>query len=155
MIDEFKRVMSHFCTGVVVVTGRDGAEPVGMTCQSFSSLSLEPPLVMFAAARTSTTWPRIRRGGRFAVNILSRHQHATSAAFATSGGDKFADRPWRQGTLGVPLLSDAIAHVECDIHAVYPAGDHDIVTGLVRDLDEQDGTGEPLLYFRRSYRSLR
>src|SRR5689334_14661640 len=85
---EFRVVLSHFATGVVVVTGATPDGPAGLTCQSFSSLSLDPPLVLLSIARVSASWPRIRDTGRFAVNVLSSAQAGLSTAFAVSGGDK-------------------------------------------------------------------
>jgi flavin reductase (DIM6/NTAB) family NADH-FMN oxidoreductase RutF len=132
-----------------------------MTCQSFSSLSLDPPLVMVSPAKTSTTWPRIRATGRFAVNVLGAHQREVSGAFARSGTDKFAGQAWVPGaTTGAPLLTGSIAHVECELDVVHDAGDHDIVVGRVVALDAPgldapvtDGTAtvEPLVYFRSGY----
>jgi 3-hydroxy-9,10-secoandrosta-1,3,5(10)-triene-9,17-dione monooxygenase reductase component len=156
-VDEttFRRVLAQFATGVVVVTGITGDGPAGLTCQSFSSLSLDPPLVLLSTARSSKTWPRIERTGRFAVNVLSAKQRRLSERFAVSGGDKFAGQPWRPGVLGNPLLDGALAHVECDVHAVHDGGDHVIIVGRVRALEapglEQDW---PLIYFRSAYRSL-
>ncbi|MWA05425.1 flavin reductase [Actinomadura sp. LD22] len=150
--DRFRRVLSHFCTGVVVVTGGGESGPAGFTCQSFSALSLDPPLVLFTAGRRSTSWPRIRPTGHFAVNILAAGQSALSTAFARSDTDKFADVAWRPGTAG-PLLNGAIAHIECAVEDVHEAGDHQIVIGRVLALNEGHG-GEPLLYFRSGYRSL-
>lgn len=111
----FRQVLARFATGVVVVTGSTPEGPAGLTCQSFSSLSLEPPLVLLSTARSSTTWPRIAETGRFAVNVLGADQRDVSTRFAISGGDKFAGQGWRSGALGNPLLDGAIAHVECDI----------------------------------------
>lgn len=147
----FRRVLGHFCSGVVVVTAFDG-EPIGMTCQSFSSLSLEPPLVMFSPARTSRTWPRIRAVGAFAVNILASTQEPVSRAFATSGADKFAGVPWRPGRTGAPVLGGTLAHLECELVAVYPGGDHDIVVGRPVEAGENPGL-TPLLFFRSTYGS--
>jgi flavin reductase (DIM6/NTAB) family NADH-FMN oxidoreductase RutF len=142
----FRRLLSHFATGVVVVTAAD-PEPVGLTCQSFSSLSLDPPLVMFSPARTSTSWPRIRAVGRFAVNILAEDQEELCRRFAVSGGDKFAGVDWHPGTTGAPILAGTLAHVECVLHAVHPGGDHDIVVGSPVSLQETS-TAQPLLFFR-------
>jgi 3-hydroxy-9,10-secoandrosta-1,3,5(10)-triene-9,17-dione monooxygenase reductase component len=146
----FRRTLGHFCTGVVVVTALDEGEPVGMTCQSFSSLSLDPPLVMFSPARTSTTWPRIRRAGQFAVNILSADQEAICRTFAISGGDKFSDVDWRAGATGAPLLDGSLAHIECRVESVVAGGDHDIVIGTPVAMSEQAHL-DPLLFFRSTF----
>ncbi|CAN5561796.1 flavin reductase family protein [soil metagenome] len=146
---EFRRILGHFCTGVVVVTAY-GDRPVGMTCQSFSSLSLDPPLVLFSPARTSTTWPLIRGIGRFAINILSAEQESICRRFAVSGGDKFADVLWKPGLTGSPLLDGAVAHLECVLHEVLPGGDHDIVIGRPVAVG-QTASLSPLLFFQSRY----
>jgi 3-hydroxy-9,10-secoandrosta-1,3,5(10)-triene-9,17-dione monooxygenase reductase component len=151
----FRQVLARFATGVVVVTGATEHGPAGLTCQSFSSLSLDPPLVLLSTARSSKTWPRIEAAGRFAVNVLGDDQRELSERFAVSGGDKFDGIGWRTGALGNPLLDGAIAHLECDVHAVHGGGDHVIVVGRVRGL-EAPGLEErtPLIYFRSEYRTL-
>ena len=151
----FRQVLARFATGVVVVTGMTPEGPAGLTCQSFSSLSLDPPLVVLSTARTSKTWPRIESTGRFAVNVLGDDQRELSEGFAVSGGDKFEGVGWRAGALGNPLLDGAIAHLECDVHAVHDGGDHVLVLGRVRAL-EAPGLEEraPLVYFRSGYRTL-
>ncbi len=145
-----RRVLGHFCTGVVVVTALADGEPVGMTCQSFSSLSLDPPLVLFSASHSSTSWPRIRATGSFAVNILSAQQERISRMFAASGTDKFAGVDWAPGVVGAPLLGGCVAHIECRLESVYPGGDHDIVVGAPLALREEPAH-EPLLFFRSGY----
>lgn len=153
---EFRTVLSHFATGVVVVTGRTPEGPAGLTCQSFMSLSLEPPLVLLSIARASASWPRIRDTGRFAVNVLSSAQADVSTAFAVSGGDKFTGAAWHPGLFGNPLLDGALAQLECDLDAVHPGGDHEIVVGRVRGLAAvpQLETPSPLVYYRSAYRTL-
>src|SRR3954466_7586310 len=132
---DFRQVLARFATGVVVVTGSTDEGPAGLTCQSFSSLSLDPPLVLLSTARSSKPWPRIAATGRFAVNVLGADQQDVSTRFAVSGGDKFAEQGWRPGLLGNPLLDGAIAHVECDIEATHDGGDHVIIVGRVRALE--------------------
>jgi 3-hydroxy-9,10-secoandrosta-1,3,5(10)-triene-9,17-dione monooxygenase reductase component len=149
----FRRILGHFCTGVVIVTALDGDDAVGMTCQSFSSLSLDPPLVMFSPAHTSTTWPRIRRAGTFAVNILADDQEHIGRTFAESGADKFAAVAWDPGRRGEPLLAGAVAHIECRLDSVLPGGDHDIVLGAPVAMAE-DAARSPLIFFRGSFRAL-
>ena len=153
---EFRAVLSHFATGVVVVTGSTPDGPAGLTCQSFSSLSLDPPLVLLSIARASLSWPRIRDTGRFAVNVLSSGQVDVSTAFAASGGDKFANVDWHPGLFGNPLLAGSLAQLECDLHAVHPGGDHEIVVGRVRALAAvpQLESPSPLVFFRSAYRTL-
>ncbi|MDT4961384.1 MAG: 3-hydroxy-9,10-secoandrosta,3,5(10)-triene-9,17-dione monooxygenase reductase component [Pseudonocardiales bacterium] len=146
----FRRMLGHFCTGIVIVTALDDGEPVGMTCQSFSSLSLDPPLVMFCPAHTSTTWPRIRRAGQFAVNILSVNQEATGRTFAISGANKFSDVHWQPGVTGAPLLDGSLAYIECRLESVASGGDHDIVIGAPVAMAEQPHL-DPLLFFRSTF----
>ncbi len=148
---QFRTVLSHFATGVVVITGRDAAgRPAGMTAQSFTALSLAPPLVLVCPARTSTTWPRLS-GRRFAVNVLGADQRAVSAAFARSGGDKFAGVDWRDGPNGLPLIAGAIAQLECDLESVHPGGDHYIAVGRVLTLAAVTPEPAPLIFFRSDY----
>jgi 3-hydroxy-9,10-secoandrosta-1,3,5(10)-triene-9,17-dione monooxygenase reductase component len=146
----FRRVLGHFCTGVVIVTAVDDGTPVGMTCQSFSSLSLDPPLVLFAAAHTSTSWPRIRRARTFAVNILSDDQESLCRTFAVSGAEKFATVRWTAGVQGAPLLAGSVAHIECRLESVIAGGDHDIVIGAPLAMAEDPGR-TPLLFFRSGF----
>jgi 3-hydroxy-9,10-secoandrosta-1,3,5(10)-triene-9,17-dione monooxygenase reductase component len=151
--EHFRDVLSHFATGVVVVTGLDeDGSPVGMTAQSLTSLSLDPPLVLVCPARSSTSWPRIAARRRFAVNVLGADQKSISGAFARRGTDKFASVGWSSGEWGMPLLSDAMAHIECDLEATYPGGDHHIAIGRVRTLAAASiEEASPLLFFRSRY----
>lgn len=146
----FRQVLGHFCTGIVIVTAADDDGPVGLTCQSFSSLSLDPPLVLFCPSKSSSSWPRIKATGRFAANVLAADQEELSRRFATSGIDKFAGVGWRPGRTGAPVLHDVLAHVECELEFVHEGGDHDIAVGRVVDL-EMDHEGRPLLFFRGGY----
>jgi 3-hydroxy-9,10-secoandrosta-1,3,5(10)-triene-9,17-dione monooxygenase reductase component len=142
-------VLGTFATGVAVVTAvSDG--PIGFTCQSFASLSLDPPLVSFAVARTSTTWPRIRAIGRFCVNVLAHDQAGLSLQFARSGADKFAGVAWTPSPFGAPRLAAVSAWIDCDLEAEYDGGDHTIVLGAVRDLGS-DPDRHPLIYYRGRY----
>ncbi|MFF0748024.1 flavin reductase family protein [Streptomyces sp. NPDC004267] len=146
---EFRRVLGHFASGVTIVTALDEDGPAGFACQSFASLSLDPPLVVFMVARTSTTWPRIARAGRFCVNILGAGQGGLCRGFAVSGGDKFAGVEWHPApSTGSPRLPAAPAWVDCTISAVHTGGDHLIVVGRVEALGAADEGGEPLLFHR-------
>lgn len=146
----FRHVLGHFASGVVVVTSVLDDEPVGMTAQSFSSLSLDPPWVMFCPARASTTWPKIEQAGHFAVNILSRRQEDLGRQFARSGVDRFAGVAWTPGRNGDPLLDGVLAQIECGLHACHDGGDHVIVVGDVQRLTASPDL-EPLLYFRSDF----
>ncbi len=150
----FKDAMSRFATGITIVTGMDGEEPVGFSCQSFVSLSIDPPFVAVAPARTSTSWPRIARAGSFCVNVLGAHQKELCAGFAVSGGKKFDGVEWRPAPVtGSPLIEGCLAWVDCEVDLVHDAGDHELIMGKVHDL----GTGEglPLLFYRRTFATLR
>ena len=143
-------VLGHFASGVTVVTADGGDGPVGFTCQSFSSLSLDPPLVALAPARTSSTWPRLRDIGRFCVNVLAEDQSALSVAFARSGTDKFAGVDWRPSSQGSPLLDGVVAWIDCELWAEYDGGDHTIVAARVLDLGAVPDR-RPLLFHRGGY----
>ncbi|NEK60623.1 flavin reductase family protein [Geodermatophilus sabuli] len=145
-----REVLGHFASGVTVVTALTDAGPIGFTCQSFSSLSLDPPLVVFAPARTSQTWPLLRAFGRFCVNVLAEDQTGLSGAFARSGGDKFAGVHWRPSRTGQPVLDDVVAWIDCELWAEYDGGDHTLVAARVLDLGA-DARRRPLLYHRGAY----
>ncbi|MET8681535.1 flavin reductase family protein [Streptomyces sp. NPDC004647] len=150
--EEFRRVLGHFCSGLTIVAGMSAGEPVGFTCQSFSSLSLEPPLVTFSVARTSTSWPRIRSAGAFCVNILAADQEPLCRAFAVSGADKFAGVAWTPGpATGSPVIPGTLAWIDCAIEAVHPGGDHQIVVGRVRALKTAATGIGPLLFYRAAF----
>ena len=152
---DFRHVLGHFASGVTVVTSTSGGEPVGFACQSFFSVSLDPPLIGLCAGKGSTTWPRIRRSGHFCVNILGEHQSELSRAFAVSGGDKFRGVDWTPSRLDNPRLHGALAWIDCEIHDEYDAGDHVIVMGRVNALDvAEDENHRPLLFFRGGYGGL-
>ena len=150
-VDEgrFREVLGHFATGVTVVTAMEDGEPVGFTCQAFTSLSLTPPMVALAPAKSSTSWPRIAKAGAFCVNILADTQEALCRAFAVSGGDKFAGVEWHVGSAGTPVLGGALAWVECGLETIHDAGDHELVVGRVRDLGV--GRGSPLVFYRAGF----
>lgn len=146
---EMRRVLGHFASGVTIVTGNDAGTPVGFACQSFTSVSLDPPLVLFCPAHTSTTWPRIREAGAFSVNVLAHDQMDLCKQFATSGGDKFAGLDWHETPWG-PSLSGVLATVHCTVDQVHAAGDHDVVIGRVQQLVTHREVG-PLLFFKGQF----
>lgn len=148
----FRTVLGHFATGVTIITAWDeeGGEPIGMAANAFSSVSLDPPLVLFCAAVSSTTWPRIRTAGAFTVNVLTEHQEDVCRVFATRGADRFSRVGWRPASSGAPILEDALAFVDCRIQDVHPGGDHDIVVGRVVELGVQH-EAKPLLFYRGGY----
>ena len=149
----FRDALGRFATGVAFVTAAPDGEPAGLIVNSLTSVSLEPPLVSFCPSRNSLTWSRMRRAGRFGVNVLGR-QHERFAMRATpAGADRFAGLNWELGPRGVPLLTDALATLECDILAEHPAGDHWIVVGRVDDVRSSPDKN-PLVFFAGSFRAL-
>lgn len=159
---EFRRVLGNFATGVTVITAPPAADdqgdiaaphgPAGFACQSFASLSLDPPLVSFMVARTSTTWPRIARAGVFCVNVLGAGQGELCRGFAVSGADKFAGVAHDAAPVsGSPRLAGAAAWIDCTIQAVHTGGDHLIVVGRVDALGTADDDVEPLLFHKGAF----
>ena len=147
---KFRDVLGRFCTGVTVVTSVSNGRPVGMTCQSFSSVSLDPPLVLFCPSKSSHAWPQMQRAGFFCVNLLSHDQLDLSNTFAKKGVDKFAGVSWRSSATGAPLLDGVLGWVDCTIYAVHEAGDHYVVIGRVMDLGVEEAP-HPLLFYRGRY----
>jgi 3-hydroxy-9,10-secoandrosta-1,3,5(10)-triene-9,17-dione monooxygenase reductase component len=145
-----REVLGHFASGVTVVTATTAEGPLGFTCQSFSSLSLDPPLVAFAPARSSRTWPRLRAIGRFCVNVLAEGQDAVSQNFARSGDDKFTGVRWTPSAHGSPVLDDVVAWIDGELWAEYDGGDHTIVVARVLDLGAH-ADRRPLLFHRGTY----
>ncbi|MHB8328938.1 MAG: flavin reductase family protein [Acidimicrobiales bacterium] len=145
----FREAMGHFVTGITIVTAMEVEEPVGFTCQAFTSLSLDPPLVALAPGRNSTSWPRIAQAGHFCVNILAEGQEALGRDFAVSGGDKFTGVGWRRAGNGAPVLHDVLAWVECAFVRAHDAGDHELVIGRVEEVGVN--RGRPLLYYRGGF----
>jgi 3-hydroxy-9,10-secoandrosta-1,3,5(10)-triene-9,17-dione monooxygenase reductase component len=150
----FRDVLGRFASGVTVVTTTSNDEPVGMTCQSFSSVSLDPPLVLFIPAKSSRSWPLIQRSGKFCVNFLAAGQAELSNTMASRGADKFGDVKWTPSrATGSPILEGSLAHVDCTIHQVHEAGDHYVVIGQVVDLGIDEAGVDPLLFFQGEYRT--
>jgi flavin reductase (DIM6/NTAB) family NADH-FMN oxidoreductase RutF len=147
----FRQVLGHFASGITIVTAIDGGQPVGMTAQSFSSVSLDPPLVAFFPGKSSTSYPRIQSAGVFCVNLLAEDQEALCRTFAVSGGDKFAGVGFRPAAgTGSPVLADALAWIDCRIETEHDAGDHIITVGRVLDL-EVTREAKPLLFYRGGF----
>ncbi|XVQ13304.1 flavin reductase family protein [Spirillospora sp. CA-255316] len=148
----FRSVLGRFATGVVAITAIEPAtgRPTGLAANSFTSVSLEPPLVAFCVAHTSTTWPRLRDAGRLCVNILSEPQLEVCKQLAVKGGDKFADIEWTGSPGGSPVIEGALAWIECEVENEYVAGDHVIVVARVHHLDKHH-EGDPLLFYKGAY----
>ena len=123
----FRDVLGRFTTGVVLVTARTATGPAGMAANSFTSVSLNPPLIALCAARTSTTWPSIRATGAFAVTILGDDHEDLCRTFAAPGTDRFAGRDWAHTPAGHPLLPDGLGWLDCEIDTIHHTGDHELV----------------------------
>ena len=145
-----REVLGHFATGVVIITGIDDRGPLGFTCQSFASLSLDPPLITFSPARISTTWARLRATKSFCVNVLAADYSHHSRAFARSGTDKFAGVDWSPAPSGAPVLDGVSAWVDATLEDEHEGGDHTIVVGRVTDLGAYPAR-LPLLFYRGGY----
>ncbi len=152
---EFRTVLGHFASGVSVVTGIVDGAPAGFACQSFFSLSLDPPLIAVSPSKRSTSWPGIGGSGAFCVNVLTEEQEALCRAFARPGGgqDKFAGVGWDPAATGSPRLHDVLAWVDCRVEAAHDAGDHHLVVGAVVGMGA--GRGEPLVFYRGGFGGFR
>jgi flavin reductase (DIM6/NTAB) family NADH-FMN oxidoreductase RutF len=149
--DEFRQVLSHFASGVTVITICDGdGRPTGLTASAFTSVSLEPPLILVCVDHKAQSYPALMAGKRFAVNILNLEQEAVSRRFATTKIDnKFEGVPFTLSPLGLPLLDNALAQLECETVNVHVAGDHTIFVGRVERSTANSGL--PLVYYRGKY----
>ncbi|MGC4933779.1 flavin reductase family protein [Gordonia sp. DT30] len=147
-----RHVLGHYPSGVVAITSTDADTgiPVGLVASSFTSVSLDPPLVAFFPQKTSTTWPRIRRRRAFGVDVLDARQQEVCGRLAAKGGDKFAAIPWTTDRLGLPSITGAVAHITCDLESVHDAGDHEIAVGRVRELSIGP-SATPMLFFRGGF----
>ena len=146
----FRQVLGHYPTGVCAITalGADGA-PVGMVVGTFTSVSLDPPLVGFLPDKNSASWPLIEATGHFAANIFASNQTETCRALAARVPDKFAGVAWQRSAHGLPLIDGCIARIECELHGVLDAGDHWFVLGRVIAMEADDG--DPMLFHRGRY----
>ena len=147
---EFRSVCGKFATGITIATavGTDG-QPHGLTVNSFTSVSLHPPLVLICLDHRVRLLEPCLQSGYFGINILSEHQEALSCRFAQSGVDRFADIAWRSGQTGVPLLPEVLATLECRLVQTLTAGDHMVLIGEVLHLACREG--KPLAYFGGAY----
>jgi flavin reductase (DIM6/NTAB) family NADH-FMN oxidoreductase RutF len=158
MIDDaqFKLAMSHFTSGVTIVTAEHDGTQYGMTVASFASLSLSPPLVLVCIEKSAKTHHGIEAAGAFGVSMLAQSQSELSGRFASKKiDDKFAGVAVTPGEqFGVPLLDGAICALECRVHSALPGGDHAIFVGEVTDVRGPPADEPPLVYFRSGYRQL-
>ena len=149
---EFRRVLGYFPTGVTVVTASPAAGPVGLAIGSFTSVSLDPPLVAFCPTKDSRAWPGIEEAGSFCVNIMADDQQDLCGVFASKAEDKFSGLEWtRTAHTGSPQLPDVLAWMDCTIENVFEGGDHWIVVGRVQALDVGRPQHGPLLFFCGGY----
>lgn len=151
----FREALGHYASGITVITSNIDDELIGFTCQSFHSVSMNPPLVSFSVMSSSASYPRIRQAGRFAVNILSDEQVRISNQFARRGADKWHEVERHESPLGNPVIAGSLHWLDCEIFAEHVAGDHLIVIGEVKAMSLQEATAtQPLLYFKGQYRNI-
>ncbi len=153
----FRMALGRFATGVTVVTVRAGSELRGMTANAFSSVSLDPPLVLVCVDQRANSLDLIRKAKRFAVNFLGEHQKSLSDWFAGKGReaeDQFADVPHEAGENGSPILKGNIGALECDLHQEFPGGDHSIFVGRVTRVAVGEEVRPPLLFYSSAYRKM-
>ena len=149
---EFKRALSHFASGVTIVTTEHEGKAYGMTVASFASLSLHPPLILICIEKAVKTHDAIAAAGKFGVSILTKSQAEISNRFASKSEDKFSGLDFVAGTSGVPLIAGALTTLECAVAQQLPGGDHSIFVGEV--VATSAGEGEPLVYYRSAYRDI-
>ena len=149
-----RQALGAFATGVTIVTARtrESGEPVGFTANSFTSVSLDPPLLLVCLAHTAVSYRVFREAESFAVNVLAAEQVETARLFATRGADKFGPTNWHPGALGAPLIEGCLARFDCAMHQRLVAGDHDILMGRVIGFSRHEG--EALLYHGGAYQRL-
>ncbi len=152
--DDFRRVLGNFASGVTVVTtlGPDGA-PYGLTATAFTSVSLDPPLVLVCVDKRAESLPHLQASQLFAVNFLAGGDEERSRRFAVSGGDKFSGVSWSAAVTGAPILANVVGYVDCRVVQTLSAGDHLIFVGQVEAAAAFDA--EPLLFFRGGYRAMK
>lgn len=149
----FRHVLGKFATGVTVVTTLDSnQQAVGLTANSFSSLSLDPPLILWSIARSSSHYRTFKRCDAFAIHILSADQEHLSRRFSSKANDRFHDLSINAGFRGVPLIENTLARLECEQVAAYEGGDHVILVGEVKNLETNPD--QPLVFFDGQYNAL-
>ena len=149
---DFRDALAQFATGVAVVTAEVDGRLLGSTVSSFSSVSLDPPLVLFSLARSALTYPLWRQATHFGVTVLGEDQSAISTRFAQSGADKWEGLAPLRGAAGIPVIAGGLVTFECETYALYDGGDHEIVVGRV--LSFSRGEAPPLLFHGGRYRRL-
>ena len=147
-----RRILGHYPTGVCAVTAMGPDGPLGMIAGSFTSVSLDPPLVAFLPDRSSSTWPKLEATSRFCVNVLSDRQHDVCRSLSSRAANKFESIPYRLSPAGLPIPEGAIAWIDCRIYAVHEAGDHYIAIGEVEALGVEQ-VSAPMIFFRGMFGS--
>jgi flavin reductase (DIM6/NTAB) family NADH-FMN oxidoreductase RutF len=151
--DQFRRACGRFATGITIASVLDSSgTPHGLTVNSFSSVSLDPPLILICLGHAVTNIEDFRAARHFGISVLSQDQREISDHFARKGHDRFTGTPWHAGKTGVPLLDRAIAEIECEVRHRFTTGDHDIVVGEMVAAHVHEG--EPLIYYASRYREL-
>ncbi|MBM7599221.1 3-hydroxy-9,10-secoandrosta-1,3,5(10)-triene-9,17-dione monooxygenase reductase component [Virgibacillus halotolerans] len=150
---EFRNTMGNFATGVTVITTSKGEELIGMTANSFSSLSVDPPLILVCIDKKSTSMRAFSRDHPFAVNILQEEQEEACSGFAKKGGNKFERASYYLSETGVPVLENNMATIECTVYDILEGGDHYIITGYVQNVS-YNNEKKPLLFFRGKFGSI-
>jgi len=150
----FRQAMGQFATGVTIVTTMKEDTPIGLTANSFTSVSLDPALILVCLGKSLGCLDAFCASSHFGVNVLQSEQKDTSTLFATKGTDRFSDLDWRLSNQSIPLISDALANLECKKSADHDSGDHVIFIGQV-ERDTYDHRRRPLIYFGGQYRELR
>ena len=144
---EFRQVLGHFPTGVVIISGLDGAgKPQGLTIGSFSSISLDPPLVGFFPGLNSKSWPAIAESGFFCVNVLAASQSDLCCRFAKESEDRFNGVDWSNSPNNSPKIAGAVAYIDCAIESSSQIGDHLLIVGRVQSLEAVAGAGSPMVF---------
>lgn len=148
---EFRQVLGYYPTGVSAITAMGaGGRPIGMVVGTFSSVSIDPPLVGFLPDKSSSTWPQLEAAGRFCVNVLASDQQGVCRQLAGKGPDKFAEVEYSVSDHNLPVIAGALATIECALHSVTDAGDHFFVLGRVLRLEAMR-EADPMLFFRGRY----
>ena len=151
---KFRQCLGKFATGVTVVSCRDqDGKPCGITANSFSSVSLEPPLVLWNIAKVSKSLRAYLEAEHFAINVLSNQQRSLASHFATSENGLFDNISYRDSPQNVPVLSNTLAHLECRTHDIHDCGDHHIIIGDVINFELSDG--EPLIFYSGNYTAIK
>ena len=147
----FRTVLSAVPTSVVVVTGMSGdGSPLGATIGSFTSVSLDPPLVGFLPAIDMAAWQEMRKVGKFCVNVLSVEQEDACWAFASNKEDRFDGIKWKKSPAGMPLIDGSVAWIDCDIHSETELGDHYFVAGLVTAMEAAHNSAHAMVFYRNA-----